>query len=234
MSVAVAERTAAEAELTRLERRLAEGAKAAQASAQRLARRGEQVGAAEGRTVAAQEERDRIEVAAAEARERATVAQDAYDEVKAQVGDGGEDRSGLAAAQEQAAAILSEHAERTAITRTAERESARDLAARRARAETLAEAVRRGGDASAALLVDPRRSAGVTGAFAARLVVPEGYEVAVAAALGAAAEAIAVTGLDAAAAILATLRQADAGSAALVLATSAAPAAASAPPASAS
>ncbi len=231
MSVAVAERTAAEAELARAERRLAEGAKAAAARSQRLARLREQAGAAESRTVAAREEMDRLEVAAEQARERATFAQDDYEAAKGQTGDGGEDRSGLAAAHEQATAILADHAERTGVARTAERESARELAARRARAETLAEAVRRGADASAALLADPARFTGVTGAFAARLRVAEGYEVAIAAALGAAAEAIAVSDLDAAAGILATLRRDDAGSAALVIGANGS-SASNAPPAS--
>ena len=134
-----------------------------------------------------------------------------------------EDRSELAAAHEQAAAILAEYAERTSVLRTAERESARELAARRARAEALAEAARRGVDASAALLADPARFGGVIGSFAARLRVAEGYEVAIAAALGAAADAVAVAGLDAAAEILATLRRDDAGSAALVIAAEAPP-----------
>ena len=122
---------------------------------------------------------------------------------------------------------MTEHTERAKVLRTAERESARDLAARRARAETLAEAARRGVDASAAVLADPARFAGVIGSFAARLRVAEGYEVAIAAALGAAAEAVAVAGLDAAAGILATLRDADAGSAALVITHSSATAATS-------
>jgi chromosome segregation protein len=108
--------------------------------------------------------------------------------------------------------------ERTVVLRTAERECVRELAALRARAETLAEAARRGADASAALLADPDRFAGVLGSFAARLRVADGYEVAIAAALGAAAEAIAVTSLDAAAEILSALRRSDAGSAALVIA----------------
>ena len=117
-----------------------------------------------------------------------------------------------------AAGILAEYAERTSVLRTAERESARELAARRARAETLAEAARRGADASAAVLADPARFGGVVGSFAAALRVAEGYEVAIAAALGAATDAVAVAGLDAAAEILATLRREDAGSAALVIA----------------
>src|SRR5205085_731167 len=77
---------------------------------------------------------------------------------------------------------------------------------------------RRGADASAALLADPARFGGVVGSFAARLRVAEGYEVAIAAALGTAAEAVAVDGLDTAAEILATLRRDDAGRAGLVIA----------------
>jgi chromosome segregation protein len=230
LAVATAERTAAERELAAAERRLAEGAKAAAARAGRVARLREQVGAADSRTVAAQEEMDRLEVSAAEGRERAALAQDEYEQMQDLAGPG-EDRSELAAAHEQAAAILAEQAERTKVLRTAERESVRDLAARRARAEALAEAARRGADASAAVLADPARFGGVVGSFAARLRVAEGYEVAIAAALGAAAEAVAVTGLDAAAEILATLRRDDAGRAGLVIAqaTQATPAAPAAP-----
>ena len=230
LAVATAERTAAERELAAAERRLAEGAKAAAARAGRVARLREQVGAADSRTVAAQEEMDRLEVSAAEGRERAALAQDEYEQMQDLAGPE-EDRSELAAAHEQAAAILAEQAERTKVLRTAERESVRDLAARRARAEALAEAARRGADASAAVLADPARFGGVVGSFAARLRVAEGYEVAIAAALGAAAEAVAVTGLDAAAEILATLRRDDAGRAGLVIAqaTQATPPAPAAP-----
>ena len=218
LSVAVAERTAAEAEFSAIERRLAAGVRTAAARAQRVARLREQVGAVDSRSVAAQEEMDRLAVSAAEARERAAIAAEEYEQVQELAGGRDEDRSELAAAHEQAAGILAEYAERTSVLRTAERESARELAARRARAETLAEAARRGADASAAVLADPARFGGVVGSFAAALRVAEGYEVAIAAALGAAADAVAVAGLDAAAEILATLRREDAGSAALVIA----------------
>ena len=72
--------------------------------------------------------------------------------------------------------------------------SARDLAARRARAEALAEAARRGVDGLGGRARRPRPgSPACIGSFAGR---PgggaEGYEVAIAAALGAAAEAVAV------------------------------------------
>jgi chromosome segregation protein len=235
MAVAVAQRTAAEAELTATERRLAEGARTAAARAERVARLREQAGAADSRSAAAAEEMDRLEVSAEEARERAAVAQEEYEQVQDASGGRDEDRSGLAAAHEQAAAALSGYAERTGTLRTAEREAARELAALRARADALAEAVTRGADASAALLADPARFGGVVGSFAARLKVAEGFEVAIAAALGAAADAVAVTSLDAAAEILSTLRREAAGSAGLVIAAPAAPAptaASSASPAS--
>jgi chromosome segregation protein len=218
LSAAVAERTAGEAELAAAERAMAEAAKAAAAGARQLARLREQVGAAESRSAAAAEELDRLSVAAAEASQRADLAQAAYDQVHELAGGRDDDRSGLAAAHHQAAEELSASSERTAVLRSAEREAARELAARRARAETLAEAAQRGADASAALLRDPARFAGVLGSFAERLRVADGFEVAIAAALGAAADGVAVTGLDAAAEILATLRRDDAGSAGLVIA----------------
>jgi chromosome segregation protein len=218
LSAAVAERTAGEAELATAERAMAEAAKAAAAGARQLARLREQVGAAESRSAAAAEELDRLSVSAAEARQRADLAQASYDQVHELAGDPDDDRSGLAGAHEQAGRELSAASERTAVLRSAEREAARELAARRARAETLAEAAQRGADASAALLRDPARFTGVLGSFAERLRVAEGFEVAIAAALGAAADGVAVTGLDAAAEILATLRRDDAGSAGLVIA----------------
>ena len=218
LAAAMAERTAAEAELTAAERRIAEGAKAAAARAGQLARLREQVGAADSRTAAAQEEMDRLAVSAEQARERAELAQAVYDQVRTWPAGPTRTVASWPPLIEQADRTLPEFSERTVALRTAERESARELAALRARAEALAEAARRGADASAALLADPARFGGVLGSFAERLQVAEGYEVAIAAALGAAADAVAVAGLDAAADILAALRRDDAGSAALVIA----------------
>jgi len=218
LDAAAAGRTAAEAELGAAERRIAEGARAAAARAGQLARLREQVGAAASRATAAAEELDRVAASAAQAGERAALAQQEYDQARGEAGEGDDDRSELAAAHDLAARKFSEFAERTVAARSAERESAAELAARRARAETLAEAARRGVDASAALLADPARFTGVLGPFAGQLQVAEGFEIAVAAALGAAAEAVAVSGLDAATGILAALRRDDAGTASLVIA----------------
>src|SRR5271166_5549944 len=123
LNSAAAERTAAEAELTAAERRIAEGAKAAAARVGQLARLREQVGAAASRSAAAQEELDRLAFSADQARERAAAAQLEYDQVSDAAGGGGDDRSELAAAHEQADRTLSEYAERTVAARTAERET---------------------------------------------------------------------------------------------------------------
>ena len=82
-----------------------------------------------------------------------------------------------------------------------------------ARTEALEEAVRRGADASGALLAEPGRFAGVLGSVAELLTVEDGAADAIAAALGAAADAVAVSGLDAAVAIIAALKSEDAGQA---------------------
>ncbi|HSZ42491.1 MAG TPA: chromosome segregation protein SMC [Trebonia sp.] len=223
LSEAVAERTAAEQALAATERRLADAARAAAGRAERLARLRGMMDAAESRSAATSEEIDRLEAAAEQARARAERARLEYSEVQ-DVADGGEDdRSGLAAELEQATASHNESAERTQAARKAERTANSDVAGLRARAEALEETLRRGADATAAVLADPRRFRGVTGAFAGRLTVADGYETAIAAALGAAAEAITVDGLDAAVEVLAEIRRADAGTVGLVIADASAP-----------
>jgi len=68
------------------------------------------------------------------------------------------------------------------------------------------------------VLADPDRFRGVLGSFAARLTVADGYQTAIAAALGAAAEAITVNGLEAAVEVLSAIHAADAGTVGLVIA----------------
>ena len=69
------------------------------------------------------------------------------------------------------------------------------------------------------MLADPDRFRGVLGSFAAQLTVADGYQKAIAAALGAAAEAVTVSGLDAAVEVLTAIRAADAGTVGLVIAS---------------
>ena len=194
LSEAVAERSAAEAALATTERKLADAARAAAGRAERLARLRGMVDAADSRGAATQEEIDRLTTAAEQARARAERARLEYSEVQ-DVADGGDsDRSGLAAELERASEIHNQHSERTVASRKAERAANSELAALRARVEALQETLRQGVDATAAVLADPARFAGVLGSFAARLTVADGYQAAIAAALGAAAEALTVGG----------------------------------------
>ncbi len=214
----VAGRTQAEAALAETERRLAAESRAAVQRAERLARLRSQVGAARSRLAAAQEEAGRLASAHGQACSRAEQAQHEYGELQDVVAGREQGRADLAAAHDSAAAALAQAADRVARLRAAEHEASDTRAALRARTEALQEAVRRGADASGALLAEPRRFAGVLGPVADLLTVQEGAAAASAAALGAAATAVAVADLDAAATILATLKSEDAGQAALMVA----------------
>ena len=221
LSDAVTERTAAEAALAATERRLADEARAAVGRAERLARLRGMVDAARSRSAATSEEIDRLSAAAEQARARAERARLEYSDVQ-DVADGGDsDRSGLAAELDRATEIHNQCSERTVAARKAERAANSEVAALRARVEALQETLRRGADATAAVLADPNRFRGVSGPFAGQLSVADGYQTAIAAALGDAAEAITVGGLEAAVSVLAEIRAADAGTLGLVIASAA-------------
>jgi chromosome segregation protein len=221
LSDAVTERTAAEAALAATERRLADEARAAVGRAERLARLRGMVDAARSRSAATSEEIDRLSAAAEQARARAERARLEYSDVQ-DVADGGDsDRSGLAAELDRATEIHNQCSERTVAARKAERAANSEVAALRARVEALQETLRRGADATAAVLADPNRFRGVSGPFAGQLSVADGYQTAITAALGDAAEAITVGGLEAAVSVLAEIRAADAGTLGLVIASAA-------------
>jgi chromosome segregation protein len=218
LAEAVSGRTEAEAALSALDRQLAQDARAAVTRAERLARLRGQVEAARATAAAAKDEGGRLAEALAQARTRAEHAQLQYGQVQDLASGRDQGRSELAAAHEQATAALAAASALVAEQRKAEHQASGARAALRARAETLTEAVKRGADASGLLLSGESRFSGVVGAFAALLTVEEGAGEAIATALGAAAGAVAVSGLDAAAEILAGLKDADAGRADLVIA----------------
>jgi chromosome segregation protein len=219
LGAVVDRRTAAESGLAETERRLAADARAAAARAERLARLRGQVGSARSRLAAAQEEAGRLTAAHEQARSRAEHAQHEYGQLQDVVGDREHGRADLAARHEQAAAALARAVERVARLRSAEHDASDARAALRARTEALQEAVRRGADASGALLAEPARFTGVLGSVADLLTVQDGAADAITAALGAAAGAVAVSGLDKAVAILTELKRGDAGQAALMIAS---------------
>jgi len=216
------QRAAAEAALAEEERRLAASARAEAARAERLARLRAQVGAARSKAAAAAEEAGRLADAFEQARSRAGQAEREYEELQEQCAGRDDDRAGLTWEHEQARTTLSDVSEQVARLRAAERESSAQRAALRARVQALSEglhALRSGKDASGALLAEPGQFSGVLGAVATLVTVDDGAEEAIAAALGSAADAVAVAGLEAAVAILETLKDGDAGSAGLLIAS---------------
>jgi chromosome segregation protein len=223
LAESVAMRTMAESALAAAERRLADAARAAAGRAERLARLRGMADAAASRAAATSEEIDRLTAAAEQARARAERAQQEYSQVQDVADDGDSDRSGLAAELDKAQREHNQQAERVAAARKSERAANSEVAALRARVEALNETLRQGIDATAAVLADPDRFRGVLGSFAAQLTVADGHQKAIAAALGAAAEALTVNGLEAAVEVLAGLRVANAGTVGLVIAGASAP-----------
>ncbi|MDX3097325.1 chromosome segregation protein SMC [Streptomyces sp. ME19-03-3] len=209
-----------------LERRLAEEDRALKAAARAIADRREglarlqgQVNAARSKAGSAEAEIGRLTAARDEARERAESAQEEYEELRARVEDLDADDSELderlaAAKDEQARADQAHSAAREAATAAERRRAA--VAARH---EALALGLRRK-DGTGAVLAAGDRLAGLLGPAAELLTVAPGHEVPVAAALGAAADAVAVAGPSAAAEALRLLRKDDAGRAALLVAGS--------------
>ncbi len=222
LAAVTAELGAAEAALAEEERRLALAARAEAKRAEQLARLRAQVEAGRSKAAAAAEEAGRLAEAFESARDRADEAEREYEELQDACAGRDDDRTGLAWEHEQAAAKLSGASARLSELRAAERETSAEHAALTARVQALREgvhALRTGKDASAALLGEPGRFGGVLGAVAELLTVADGAQEAIAAALGSAADAVAVSGLAAAVAILETLQGEDAGSACLVIAS---------------
>ncbi|MEU4067778.1 chromosome segregation protein SMC [Streptomyces wedmorensis] len=211
----VAHRAELERALTAEERRLKDLARAIADRREGLARLHGQVNAARSRAASAQAEIDRLAAARDEAGERATAAQEEYEQLKAEVD--GLDAEGTEHAERHEAARreLAEAEAALSAAREAAGTAERRRAATRARHETLALGLRRK-DGTGALL-----AAGLTGLLgpaAELLTVTPGYEIPVAAALGAAADAVAATGPSSAADALRLLRKQDAGRASLLLA----------------
>ncbi|MET7646591.1 AAA family ATPase [Streptomyces sp. NPDC005426] len=205
-----------ERELAAEERRLKDAARALADRREGLARLNGQVNAARSRAGSAQSEIDRLAASRDEARERAVAAQEEYEQLKAEVdgleaGDAELGERHEAAKRELKAAEGALSTAREDLT-TAERKRA----ALAARHEALSLGLRRK-DGTGVLLGARDRLAGLLGPAAELLTVAPGHEVAVAAALGAAADAVAVTDPATAAEAIRLLRKQDAGRASLLL-----------------
>ncbi|MFJ5815138.1 AAA family ATPase [Streptomyces sp. NPDC093108] len=211
-----AHRADLERELAAEERRLKDAARAIADRREGLARLNGQVNAARSRAGSAQAEIDRLAASRDEARERAVAAQEEYEELKAEVEglDAGDQE--LGEQHDAAKRELAEAESALSAAREAATAAERKRAAVAARHEALALGLRRK-DGTGALLGARERLSGLLGPAAELLAVAPGHEVAVAAALGAAADAVAVTDPATAAEAIRLLRKQDAGRAALLL-----------------
>ncbi|WP_328479497.1 chromosome segregation protein SMC [Streptomyces sp. NBC_00377] len=212
----VAHRADLERELALEERRLKDVARAIADRREGLARLGGQVNAARSRAASARAEIDRLAAARDEAQERAVTAQEEYETLKAEVDGLDADDQELGERHETARHRLAEAEAALTAAREAATAAERSRAATRARHEALAMGLRRK-DGTGALLGARDRLNGLLGPAAELLTVTQGYEVALAAAFGAAADALAVTTPSAAAEAIRLLRKQDGGRAALLL-----------------
>ncbi|MFJ3866714.1 chromosome segregation protein SMC [Streptomyces nigra] len=224
----VEHRAELERELAVEERRLKDVARAIADRREGLARLNGQVNAARSRAASAQAEIDRLAAARDEAQERAVAAQEEYEALKAEVDGLDAGDAELGERHETAKRQLAEAEAALTAAREAATAAERRRAATQARHEALAMGLRRK-DGTGALLGARDRLTGLLGPAAELLTVAPGHEVALAAAFGSAADAVAVTSPAAAAEAIRLLRKQDGGRASLLPAGAPAPASEPAP-----
>lgn len=208
---------------TELERRLADEERRIRDEARALADRREglerlrgKAGTARGRVSSAQAEIDRLAAARDEALARAAQAQEEYEALQAEVDGAGAGEDELTARHDAAKRELTEAEAALGTAREEATAAERERAATSARHDALALGLRRK-DGTGALLGAKDRLTGLLGPAAELLTVTPGHELPLAAALGAAADAIVVDGPTAAAEALRLLRKEDEGRAALLV-----------------
>ncbi|PUA80741.1 chromosome segregation protein SMC [Nocardioides currus] len=216
LEAAVGERRTSEEAAAEEERRIAGLVRAAADRREGLARLHGQVNALKSRAAAAADEIGRLTSAREEALARAARAQKDFTALETRVAglDAGEE--GLDAEHEAAVAALDDIDERLAKAREEAQQADRDRAGLVARRDALELGLNRK-DGAGALLAATDSVSGLLGSVAALLSVRSGYEAAVAAALGTAADAVVVTGADAAVEAIAHLKGDDLGRAGLLL-----------------
>jgi chromosome segregation protein len=210
LAAAVAARQQAEDELAAEQKRVAVAARAAADRREGLARLAGQVAARRSRVEAGEAEVGRLTPSLDESRERARVAQLEFTSLETQVAglDAGEED--LDSDHEEAALRLAAADEKVTALRQEERDAERERAALQARKDALELGLARK-DGAGTLLAASDRLSGVLGSVAALLSVETGFETAVAAALGSAADAVVVSDLGAAEAAIRLLKADDAG-----------------------
>ncbi len=199
------------------ESRLAGLIRAAADRREGVARLNGRVGALRSRVEAVQAELGRLRTARQEAEQRAAQATVAFTALESKIAGLDDGELGLDAHHEEAAAALAAVESRRTELIDQQAALAQERAGCAARADALQQGLRRQ-DAPGALLAAGDRVSGLLGSVATLLRVEPGLETAVAAALGAAADAVAVSGTDAALAALHHLKTEDLGRAGLLLA----------------
>ncbi|MFF3064509.1 chromosome segregation protein SMC [Oerskovia sp. NPDC057915] len=214
LEAAVAERTAVEAQAQTAERALATLLRGAADRREGLARLAGQVAARRSRVEATEAEIGRLQESLAEAERRGHQANVEFASLETQVVGVEEGEEGLDAEHEEAADAVERTGAVVAGLRAEEQTADRDRATWSARVEALEMSLVRKDGAGALLAAD---GVAALGSLAALLSIDAGYEDAIAAALGPAADAVAVESLEAAVDALRHLRQEDAGRASLVV-----------------
>ncbi|MGW6277433.1 chromosome segregation protein SMC [Kribbella sp. NPDC055071] len=216
LAEAVERRQQLEAQESEEERRISALIRAAADRREGLARLTGQVNALKSRASAAESEIGRLASNRSEAEARAAKAQHDFTALETQVAglDAGE--KGLDDQFEGAQAVLDEMDERLAKLRAEERDAERERTGLAARKEALELGLNRK-DGAGALLAASEQVNGLMGSVAALLSVRSGYETAIAAALGEAADAVAVTHTDAALQAVGHLKEHDLGRAGMLL-----------------
>src|SRR3954468_5596531 len=217
---AVSVRESQERALAAEEQRLREAARDAADQREALARLTGEVASARTRVSAGEEELGRLSAALTEAQARAETAQAEYTTLETQVAGLDEGEVNLDERYEESAAVLGAAEHTVAALQAEEREAERERSALAARREALELGLTRR-DGAGALLAAGDRLPGVLGSLAALLTVEPGAESAIAAALGAAADAVAVEGLPTVVDAVSLLKSDDAGRAGFVVGGSA-------------
>ncbi|KUL28688.1 chromosome segregation protein SMC [Actinoplanes awajinensis] len=222
LAEAVEHRQDLERQLAAAESELRTAAKAIADRREGLAKLTGNVNAARARTTSAAEEIERLAAAHEDALMRAEAAQGEVDLVSAESSEADRDNADLDAQHDEAVAA---HDRAAAVVRElsdAERAAEKDAAGLKAREEALGLGLKRK-DGAGALLAKAGQVPGLLGSLASMLTVRAGHETALAAALGTLADSVALASLDEAVEAVRTLKIADAGRAALVIAASAGP-----------
>jgi len=215
VTAATARREETETALREAERHLADLHRAVADRREGVARLAGQVAARRSRVEATEAEIGRLQQTVTEAERRAHEATVSFAALESQVAGVEEGEEGLDAEHEAATADVERATAVLAELRERERAAERDRATWQARVDALRLSLERKDGAGALLAGDDP----VLGSVAALLDVRQGYEDAIAAALGAVADAVAVESVDVAVDAIRRLRADDAGRANLLVAS---------------